>query len=213
MDNFMDKIAQKFSAQDIMKANASAEATELKKMQMQISEYETLLGNMRQVNLKNITMTESMGIMIKQLQSMISTVDGKQRGEFEEFVKQREQLEEINKSIQNLVVKLEKKSDEIIEGEHELEKIRDAELKEEELKEYIHTESVKVYRNVQAVLAQGFKDLEEANQARENKVTTKLRVIKGCGIACVVLMSVNFLVTCAHFIVDLLIQVFGFTFF
>ena len=39
MDNFMDKLAQKFSAQEMIKANSQAEAEEMKLIQMQVSEY------------------------------------------------------------------------------------------------------------------------------------------------------------------------------
>lgn len=35
MDNFMDKIAQKLSSQEIIKANAQAEAVQMKQLQQQ----------------------------------------------------------------------------------------------------------------------------------------------------------------------------------
>ena len=35
MDNFMDKLAQKFNAQELIKANSQAEAEEMKKLQLQ----------------------------------------------------------------------------------------------------------------------------------------------------------------------------------
>ncbi len=210
MDNFMDKIAQKFSTQDIMKANASAEATELKKLQMQVSEYESLLANMRQVNLKNVTMTESMQTLLGQMQSMMSTVEMKQQGDADGFAKQREQLDELNRAIEDLATKLEKEAEEVEEDDLGKEQEVD---KEEELKEYIHTESVKVYRNVQAVVAQGFKEMERTNQASENKLRIKLKSTKGCAVACVILLAINLLITCAHFAMDLLTQVFGITIF
>lgn len=53
MDNFMDKIAQKFSAQELIKANSQAEAEELKRIQEQIAAYEGILQDIRKVNLKN----------------------------------------------------------------------------------------------------------------------------------------------------------------
>ncbi len=40
MDNFMDKLAQKFNAQEMIKANSQAEAAEMKKLQLQVAEYE-----------------------------------------------------------------------------------------------------------------------------------------------------------------------------
>ena len=40
MDNFMDKLAQKFNAQEMIKANSAAEAAENKRMQEQLAAYE-----------------------------------------------------------------------------------------------------------------------------------------------------------------------------
>ena len=37
MDNFMDKLAQKISAQELIKANSQAEAEELQRLQMQVN--------------------------------------------------------------------------------------------------------------------------------------------------------------------------------
>lgn len=50
MDNFIDKLAQKFTAQEIIKANASAEAQELQRTREQVQQYETYLQEMKQVN-------------------------------------------------------------------------------------------------------------------------------------------------------------------
>ena len=54
MDNFIDKLAQKFSAQDMIRANLAAEAKETKKLREKMESYETLLKEMRQINLKNL---------------------------------------------------------------------------------------------------------------------------------------------------------------
>lgn len=43
----MDKLAQKISAQELIKANSQAEAEELQRLQMQVSEYEKILQEMR----------------------------------------------------------------------------------------------------------------------------------------------------------------------
>ena len=50
MDNFMDKLAQKFNAQEMIKANSQAEAAEMKKLQLQVAEYEKILQEMRKLN-------------------------------------------------------------------------------------------------------------------------------------------------------------------
>ena len=50
MDSFIDKLAQKFTAQEIIKANASAEAEELHRAREQVRQYEECLDEMKQVN-------------------------------------------------------------------------------------------------------------------------------------------------------------------
>ena len=58
MDNFMDKLAQKFNAQEMIKANSQAEAAEMKKLQLQVAEYEKILQEMRKLNYKNAELSE-----------------------------------------------------------------------------------------------------------------------------------------------------------
>jgi len=47
MDTFMDKLAQKLTAQEMIKANAAADAEEMKKLQMQIDEYRKILDDLQ----------------------------------------------------------------------------------------------------------------------------------------------------------------------
>ena len=61
MDNFMDKVAQKLGAQEMIRANAAAEAAELENMEKQLTvfkeqmeKYDDCLQEMRKLNLKNI---------------------------------------------------------------------------------------------------------------------------------------------------------------
>ena len=43
MDNFTDKLAQRLSAQEMIKANAQAEANEMRRLQEQVAQYEAIL--------------------------------------------------------------------------------------------------------------------------------------------------------------------------
>ena len=58
MDNFMDKLAQKFNAQEMIKANSQAEAAEMKKLQLQVAEYEKILQEMCKLNYKYAQLSE-----------------------------------------------------------------------------------------------------------------------------------------------------------
>ena len=49
MDTFMDKLAQKFTAQEIIKANAAAETEEMNRLKVQVEEYTGCLNRMKQI--------------------------------------------------------------------------------------------------------------------------------------------------------------------
>ncbi|MCM1099899.1 MAG: hypothetical protein NC079_10375 [Clostridium sp.] len=49
MDTFMDKLAQKFTAQEMIKANAIAETEEMNRLKIQVQEYTECLNRMQQI--------------------------------------------------------------------------------------------------------------------------------------------------------------------
>lgn len=49
MDTFMDKLAQKFTAQEMIKANTAAETEELERLRLQVQEYTDCLNRMQQI--------------------------------------------------------------------------------------------------------------------------------------------------------------------
>ena len=65
MDNFIDKLAQKFTAGEVIRANQAAEEQELRRLRQQVAEYENCLQEMRKLQLLNTETAESM----KQLQA------------------------------------------------------------------------------------------------------------------------------------------------
>ena len=50
MDTFMDKLAQKLNAQEIIRANSAADAEEMDQLKSQLREYDECLAQMQQVN-------------------------------------------------------------------------------------------------------------------------------------------------------------------
>ncbi len=52
MDTFIDKLAQKRNAQEMIKANMTAEAAKMEQLQNQMQAYDELMKEIRQVNLK-----------------------------------------------------------------------------------------------------------------------------------------------------------------
>lgn len=65
MDNFMDKLAKRFNSGEIMRANAAAEAREIKRAKEQAAEYERMMQEMRRLNLKNVEVTEQVQQLIQ----------------------------------------------------------------------------------------------------------------------------------------------------
>ena len=52
MDMFMDKLAQKLTAQEIIKANTAADIEELNKLKNQIAEYNECLARLQKSTIK-----------------------------------------------------------------------------------------------------------------------------------------------------------------
>ena len=50
MDTFMDKLAQKLNAQEMIKANSAADAEEMDQLKNQLREYDECLAQMQQAN-------------------------------------------------------------------------------------------------------------------------------------------------------------------
>ena len=78
MDNFMDKLAKRFNAGEIIKANSQAEARDMKRMQERTAEYERMMQEMRRLNLKNVELTEQVQQLI---QCGIEQIEGYGSGE------------------------------------------------------------------------------------------------------------------------------------
>jgi len=170
MDNFIDKIAQKLGSQDLIRANASAEAKEMNQMKGKLEEYETLILQMRQVHLKNVEL----------LRRMQKTVDALEQLEDENVTDENnldsnklENVEELKEKIEAVKVSIETSS--------------------KCIEELIHTEDVKVFRNVEAVLEEGFEKQGKMIQEDNKKIKKKLKGIKPLMITMFAIVSVEFL--------------------
>ena len=129
MDTFMDKIAQKFTAGEIIKANSAADAEQLQRLQQQVKKYDDCLAEMKQVN--------------QSLEAVIASGVKK----FETAEINTDKLNELIEVSMNKINELQKNTDNIEELLKPL-------ITEQcnQISEYVHKENVKVYRNVQAVV-------------------------------------------------------------
>ena len=160
MDNFMDKIAQKISAQEMIRANAEADAAEMKKFQkeaedssVQMKQYDDLLQQMRKLNLTNV---ESADELKKLVSSELTEMNSTLSSGADKIV------DESLKKIEEVKVQLESQTGISDEMQAAFDKLKDiceantAQMKElfKKSEENAHSENVKVYRNVQAALAE-----------------------------------------------------------
>lgn len=74
MDNFMDKLAQKLNAQEMIKANSAADAEKMKRMQLQIEEYDTALQEMRKLGLKHAENLDKFNSLVEEANQKIEEI-------------------------------------------------------------------------------------------------------------------------------------------
>ena len=180
VDNFMDKLAQRFSAQEMIKANSHAEAEEMKRLQLQVSEYEKILQEMRKLNYKNTELSEKIDLLIGENAEKISNMKEDER---KLILSLRDLTDE---QIRNWEAELARREEERIEREKEnqlyarnnidsVDEILSKRFKSSE--EFFHKESVKVYRNVQAVVLDEVKQLKNAMYEENKKQNHKINIV------------------------------------
>lgn len=200
MDNFMDKIAQKLNSQDMIRANAAADAAELETLETQMAmfkeqmaKYDDCLQEMRKLNLKNIESAQG----VRHLADQANEKFGKTVEEMEAT-----SVSKIQQASDLSIAGIQQTSDASIAGinqtvEESLAKI--AEIKENTanlealtetmtgvqekleqsfkgLEDFLHTDNVKVYRNVQAAMVEELeKQTTAIRETQEKSVrSTKL---------------------------------------
>jgi len=155
MDSFMDKIAQKFGTQDVIRVNSEAEAKELEASKAAAKEYEKILAEVRRLNLKCVETNEMTAQLV---QASIEKLDQYQAQAGGEVKDNSEEIEAIRTAL--------------AEGNENLIAV----LKEQE--EFIHKENVRVYRNVQASIVDELKLQTEALATQNSELKKKLKGIK-----------------------------------
>ena len=180
MDTFIDKLAQKRNAQEMILANMTAETAKMEQMQNQMKAYDELMQEVRRVNLKT---AENLSEVQDTLDEYMDRLEDMQEnyGKDDETKQALEQLKELLESnsrndetkqaLEQLKELLESNS-----GNEEtmqvLTQLR--ELQEEKFRQssdFLHKENVKVYRNVQAAVTEELvKQTAELKQSqRENR--------------------------------------------
>jgi len=162
MDTFMDKLAQKLTAQEMIKANTAADAEEMKRIKNQLKEYEAILDQMK--------------FLVADAKDKLehAQVDG----------------DEINRLVAEGIVKInEMQADtEAIEQMQDAMDELEQNLAEkmDNANESIHKECVKVYRNVQAAVVEENGKQTEVLRGSIHRTRGKIEVVLGISVAALV---------------------------
>ena len=173
----MDKLAQKFSAQELIEANSQAEAEEMKRLQLQISEYEKILQEMRKLNYRNTELSDKLDRMIGDNADKIQSMKEDEQQLIAAL------LDLTDEQTRNREAELERKEEERLEQEQAQEVQKQSDLtaitdllenKFQKSDDFVHKENVKVYRNVQAVVVDEIKRCVEQAQNDQNELKKEL---------------------------------------
>lgn len=158
MDTFMDKLAHKLAAQEMIKANMAADAEEMNKLKEKTKEYAECLEQVQKlaeagVDRINETQKSTEAQMNAEVQAVLEELKA-------QLAEQPEALEELKKQLGEKVAAS---------------------------NENIHKECVKVYRNVQAVVVEENGKQTEAVAGIVNGLRGKLNAILGVSITALIL--------------------------
>lgn len=154
MDTFIDKLAQKKNAQEMIRANSAAEAAKMEQMQNQLNSYDEVMQEIRRVNLKTSENVENVRKVLAECMEKLKSLETENRDDGDA----ERELAGIKALLQELAG--------IKALSQELSGVK-ALLQERltQSEDFMHKESVKVYRNVQAAFAE---ELEK--QTEQEKV-------------------------------------------
>lgn len=185
MDTFMDKLAQKLTAQEIIKANAAAETEELNQLRSQVKEYNACMLQLQEIGKglhRNQEQLEGMlqGTFAQQIEKLVeeglTRLDGAQVNG-----------EEIDRLVQESIAKIQQMQQDTLMLEELKQQLEELKSRQEEslgsLGEDVHKECVKVYRNVQAAVVEENGKQNEAIKKAADTVQVKLNVVLGLSVA------------------------------
>lgn len=183
MDTFMDRFSHRRNSQEMIQANSAADAARMEQLKQQIAEYDTLLQDMRKVNLKA---AENMEQMQKVLQEGFDKIDAvKVQDDFmPEIKKQIEELMQQGNDTQSeretLLSEMKTQLEELLP---QIKKQMDESFQRSD--DFLHRENVKVYRNVQAAMTE---ELEKRTNVLTQKQDESIRKQKALLPVSVVIM-------------------------
>lgn len=161
MDSFIDKFTQRKNAQEMIRANAMAEAEEKKRMEARLAEYEQAMQEMRRCSLLNLENAEKVK---ETLAASLAKIEQVQKKDEPDRGKTEKSAEEVKILLEKLTEQVTKTLEAELSRTEELLAAQTKTIEEliHASDEFDHKEAVKVYRNVQAVIEEALPKQTEA---------------------------------------------------
>lgn len=211
MDNFMDKISQKLNSQEIIRANAAADAAALENLERQLTlfkeqmtKYDDCLQEMRKLNLKNIESAKEVKELADKANEKLDHTAEEVGALSVSKIKETTDLSiaGINKTLNESLAKIA----EIKENPDSIDQfanvLSDIQSKLEglfkNLEDYLHTDNVKVYRNVQAAMIEELDKQTTQLREEQSRQTRSSGMMLFCVIITMVLTIANIAITFAR---------------
>lgn len=211
MDNFMDKISQKLNSQEIIRANAAADAAALENLEKQLTlfkeqmeKYDDCLQEMRKLNLKNIESAQGVQELADKANEKLGQTVGEVEAVSVSRIKETSELSiaGINQTLSESLAKIA----EIKENSENLEQVTEnvtglqARLEElfKSLESFLHTDNVKVYRNVQAAMIEELAKQTAEIKEGQDKLSKGSRILLPFTIVTMVIAIANLAITVAR---------------
>ncbi|MCI8937855.1 MAG: hypothetical protein HFI44_13570 [Lachnospiraceae bacterium] len=211
MDNFMDKVTEKLNSQEIIRANAAADAAALENLEKQLAlfkdqmeKYDVCLQEMRKLNLKNIESAQG----VQELAVKANEKLGQSLGEVEAAsvsrIKETSDLSiaGINQTLNESLAKIA----EIKENADNLERITEdmsglqnkIEERFRNMEDFLHIDNIKVYRNVQAAMMEEMEKQAAERKEEQDKLAKSSKIILPFVIVSMIMSIANLAVTIAR---------------
>ena len=190
MDNFMDKVTEKLSSQEIINANAAADAAALETLEKQLSlfknqveKYDECLQEMRKLNLKNIESAQG----VQELATRANEKLGRTVGEMEAVsvsrIKETSDLSiaGINQTLNESLAKIAEIKENSDNLERVTENMSELQTKIEErfrnMEDFLHIDNIKVYRNVQAAMMEELEKQATVLKEEQDKLAKSNKIV------------------------------------
>lgn len=211
MDNFMDKVAQKLNSQEIIRANAAADAAALENLEKQLvlfkeqmDKYDDCLQEMRKLNLKNIESAQGVQALADKAGEKLDQTIGEVEAASVSKIKETSDLSiaGINQTLSESLAKIA----EIKENSDSLDKMTEnmsglqSRLEElfRGLEDYTHSDNVKVYRNVQAAMIEELAKQTTTLKEEQEKIAKSNKSLLPMVVVTMVITIANIAITIAR---------------